>query len=725
MSNTIHDVNSRIIVNVKKGCTPSSSIDDTNNCDPSTKQVGPSQDLLINKSAYLYTTFNNIQPNISGNNNTITHHPNSDVNIFIKKWSELPPINGYNNKSLATMPQQQRSESINLDDLMAQNILPPNKLIKEPPKIFKSPVEEISSSLPKLVTNSAGVNVSPQVNSYNNVSMKRELYDILNSIATNSNNNSHTHVSLYGPHAIWNIPSNDPAFWIRYCDLVDRMNNGGDGIPANSLSNICLAERPQETQPLITKFTFKFKINKGDILGEVYNNNFLQWICHIYQTAIMEYFNVNILTKLELNVVILESTDCDYYYNIENGQHLAILNIRLQFPYACIDVGIQNRLIRSRIIQLLRNNNVLNKMQHQPIDEWEQIISINVANEPVVMYGSNELQGQYKLELTHIWSHITREMLDREIEPEEITLEDAFIPQNHSHIQQSLISPNIFENDNNLEHWLPIFLSLGYWSSILQPKREINDGDRFTLQLKSMNTPQEHIPEPISEPIINSAILRHRDKGISLLDIAMSGYHSDIVNAMLFCCFKEPEIIDIIDCYSIIYDTDTSEIYLWNFTDLLWKRHDHSTQGSHPKIRCFDDIISKYTDMRKILSKQIKDSNDETLKSNNEISIKRITTLIGKLKTRQFRDSIWKELLEIVELKFSVYRDKINPYLPLNDGTLFNIFTHESRLRTPKDHFTFTINGHIANIVTSIKPLENSSEAHKFSWNFFLRPYES
>lgn len=65
--------------------------------------------------------------------------------------------------------------------------------------------------------------------------------------------------------------------------------------------------------------------------------------------------------------------------------------LRIQFPYSRVDTGLQNRLIRPRVIQLLRSNNVAERMQTRLIGDWEQIISSSVINEPIVMFGNSEL----------------------------------------------------------------------------------------------------------------------------------------------------------------------------------------------------------------------------------------------------------------------------------------------------------------------------------------------
>jgi len=187
--------------------------------------------------------------------------------------------------------------------------------------------------------------------------------------------------------------------WSEYCNLVSEIPD----------SNICLAERSQEVMPLLIKFTFRY--NFIDENQRFYDNKFLQWICYYCQQVLNENYDINDF-QLESTVAILESITHWVENNEETGERSILNEIRLQFPYAKIHDTEQYRIIRPRLIQLLRNNNVISKMTTQPLNEWEQIISSTLVNKPVVMYGSSESMSKPKLRLTHIWSQITQEILN-------------------------------------------------------------------------------------------------------------------------------------------------------------------------------------------------------------------------------------------------------------------------------------------------------------------------
>lgn len=600
--------------------------------------------------------------------------------------------------------------------------------------------------------------------------MEPELRDILRAVATDPIGDSHTHVSLYGPHARWTVrPHNQTEFWTRYCDLVDRKTNGTTDIVSEPFANICLAERPQEVMPQIAKFTFRFHADTtDDDTWEPYDDEFLQWLCHTYQSVLAEYFVITTDTRMELVASVLESTTHWYEEDRETGQRFMIMEVRLQFPYGRIDAGMQNRLVRPRVIQLLRNSNVMAKMQRQPIGDWEQIISAGIVNDPVVMYGSTSIQGQPKLTLTHIWPYISREMLEGGLQPEELSLEDSFVPQNHVHVQQQTVSADIFEDDeHDLDYWLPMFLSLGYWPTVLLPKQEVKDGGRFTTQLRLLNAQPEQqrvfgVGNNRHQEFADESDMELAERMIPLisqqrflreafwLDIGKAMYVADEGgdNGLLsWTRHTERSLVSLIPwnrqvdrvstdinnipdflrngivvvdrtegvtqenlsaaiteaCRNLYYTFANSSITVktlawyaredspdryanWHrdwcmssmeqalsclHTDVAialnrvywldfvycpigkgkWFRFKNHrwhevNQGIELRRAISSDFMKRFEAARMVLSRQIHDSTDEAFKGNGEITMKKITTLIGKLKTVAFKSSIMTEACE-------------------------------------------------------------------------------
>lgn len=236
---------------------------------------------------------------------------------------------------------------------------------------------------------------------------------------------------------------------------------------------------------------------------------------------------------------------------------------------------------------------------------------------------------------------------------------------------------------------------------------------------KSSMTARENT---ITDPLI----MRHDEMSQKFLDDAITGGQLDMAKAILFCLFKPPELMDTNNRYTIIYDPDDHKTYHWNNKTLLWQEPDKSKQENDLSIISFDNIIWRYNRMCDILVNQIKESDNvlmvETanVNANANAKIRDIRKLLEKLQFRSNRVSIWKDVLDRAVLSFSTCRDKVSAELPLNDGTLFNIFTHEIRRRNIMDLYTFTLEAHIVNDIKSIKPDDNSSTAHKVVWKFFF-----
>lgn len=132
-------------------------------------------------------------------------------------------------------------------------------------------------------------------------------------------------------------------------------------------------------------------------------------------------------------------------------------------------------------------------------------------------------------------------------------------------------------------------------------------------------------------------------------------------------------------------------------------------------------MLKSLQQYRSELGKKIHDSVDEAFKGNAEITMKKITTLIGRCKTEAFKSSVWVSLLEMIGVDIHRTSNMISPIIPMSDGYNFNIFTHEKVLRTIDDRYTYCINGKFDDSITSIIPDDNSSEHQKTVYNFFWK----
>ena len=289
--------------------------------------------------------------------------------------------------------------------------------------------------------------------------MDAELLDLIRGSRADENTN-YTHVSYYGPAGKWYIKSNELAgFWDRYCQLASKnVDNGKCNL------QLSLAEKPQDIMPVLVRCCLKFD---NDLNFKRYDPTFIMGIVYCYQEAILELFQVSD-NCTELLCCVLEPEK----YQVEGN--MMICQFALQFPYCRIETGIQMKLLRPRVLQLLRSENIFNKLPQTPLNDWENIIEVNTANEPWPLYRSVIHPDDPDLLLTHIYGKIDKENLDDDDdESVELELEDAFDPLHHAAVHQGLIPATLFANNKDRMYWLPLFLSVGYYPLTLLPKAHV------------------------------------------------------------------------------------------------------------------------------------------------------------------------------------------------------------------------------------------------------------
>lgn len=562
--------------------------------------------------------------------------------------------------------------------------------------------------------------------------MDSGLRDLLQSVNySDSNSEGFTHVSIYGPHARWTIKNasrND--FWLGYCKLVY------DNITLNKepLANYCLAERAQESAPVICKINLKYQIDKDDDgKWEPYDDDFLHWLCHAYQTVIREFFKVDNDDDVQNLAVVMESSEHYVEVDKETNTHYMKMEIRIQFSYARVDCGLQGRLIRPRVIQFLRNNNVMAKMQRQPIGDWEEIISKNMINEPILMYGSAETPNFPKLTVTHMWPFISRECLDTGEPVLDIDAKDVFNISYHAHAQQKSIDEKVFSSIEDINFLLPFFMSMNYYAAELVLRSQVKDDGRFISQTRDINASRstkafgsnnnfnnDETDIDLADKFISMFSYKRFTNETNWLDIGKALYNADDGGDNgLFSWIRNSQKVldnnqldfpymksdgDLKQTCSNLYHTfannpvtiktlawyakeDNPNSYaVWHsewckpameqalsclHTDVAmclyrvyWLEYVYCPVGKGKwfkfkghrwyemnqsidlKKMISSGFLKKFEFLRVNVSREIHESNDEATKSQNEILLKKITNLIGKLKTVAFKSSIMTEVSE-------------------------------------------------------------------------------
>lgn len=277
-----------------------------------------------------------------------------------------------------------------------------------------------------------------------------------------------THVSMYGPKKEWSIKDNAyTSFWIDYCKLVSETKS----------ENLCLAEYPKTHMPVMMDLTLKFHPLEKNV--NTYDYDFLVAVVYCLQQSILEVFEIS-ETQSELICCVLE---CDDY--MENN--MVVSKFRLQFPYCKTLASIQMRRLRPTFIKMLRTENVISRLSHQPINNWENIVDPLTPEQPCIMYGSSVLENVPKYVLEHIFHKIEYENID-DGNAKVLELEDVFIFTNHETVLNGIVQSNIFNEYQDYDFWLPMFLSVSYYNMIVKPIKNDSKVDASIKEISSSSS---------------------------------------------------------------------------------------------------------------------------------------------------------------------------------------------------------------------------------------------
>ena len=266
------------------------------------------------------------------------------------------------------------------------------------------------------------------------------------------NSQEFTHITTYGPVSKWSIPdSNYESFWRSYCNLIQEKDSSG----------FCLAELPKKHMPVIAEFTLKFHPLEGDV--ETYGYDFLLSVVYCFQQAMLRTLQISD-SAVELICCVL---DADEYME----DNLIVSRFKLHFPYCKTLTTVQTRVLRPLVLQILRTENVISRLSHQPVNDWENIIDPLTVEKPCLMYGSSVIPSVPKLKLEYIFHRIEQENIDI-TQAQILEIEQVFFTENHEHVQNGIVSANMFAGeDQDRELWLPMFLSLSYWKGVTIAKQ--------------------------------------------------------------------------------------------------------------------------------------------------------------------------------------------------------------------------------------------------------------
>lgn len=289
--------------------------------------------------------------------------------------------------------------------------------------------------------------------------MDASLLELLrNSRSDQSEEGTYTHVSFFGPASKWHVKNHDLAhFWKTYCQLIYDKPEGIYG----------LAEKSLDVMPVLARGSLQF--TEVDALFTAYEEDFLLALVYCFQQVLLEYLDITSAGQLLCCVLEWE----EGRISTQDGVSIFTTTFALQFPYCRTERPFQIRTLRPRIIQLLRQHKVMDRLKEHPVNQqWDLILDPLVPDTPWPLYGSTRTPTEPKLTLTHLYPQIKLDEdgeIPTRLDPDlELNLKDVFFINNHGHVQDGLVKPSLFAQNDEVNYylWLPMFLSLHYWRPI-------------------------------------------------------------------------------------------------------------------------------------------------------------------------------------------------------------------------------------------------------------------
>lgn len=201
---------------------------------------------------------------------------------------------------------------------------------------------------------------------------------------------------------------------------------------------------------------------------------------------------------------------------------------------------------------------------------------------------------------------------------------------------------------------------------IVSPKIKETEKAAAKEQLAEVFAPIQPLKLLVTTPeaIAVQRTIRHRDLSMAKMEQALSGYHQDMADAMLFV-----EWSPYIDYCGIMKDHAAPFYYEYDYEENIWK----TVMREKLEREGFSDYIQRLENSRLALGEAIHNSDNEAFKGNAEITMKKITTLIGKLKTTSFINAVWKRI-DVGITQNILYKPYHRDLATLEDLNKYNVF---------------------------------------------------
>lgn len=492
-----------------------------------------------------------------------------------------------------------------------------------------------------------------------------------------SDTKSYNYISFFSPKTNIQLPSSEYAnFWQNYCDLVEKGSEG-----------LYLGEKNQEYMPII-------------IHGEIHYPSDMNHFMFEDQFIVPFIFCVQKAVEDNLQISDKDLATCFIYSDQDNcirRENYLVFPFRIQMPKCRTEPNIQKNNIIPDIINYLRKNNVLGRLNQQPINDWNSILQINSSSEPCELYGSRKTFNDNKSAITSI--RYFNRMSNMDDISSETDLQSIFNKCSHSFANLGLIKKEDID-EYDTDYWLPLFLSLDYSKDVCVPKEKVNVNtakrkygktkderiQRFLDMIPSKEYHNRALWLDVGKALFNEyngteiglekwkSVAKHtseithlynsfhvknyltektlawyahqhspedynnwnREWRARAFDLATSHSHTDVADAFYRMYWLHFVCVD-------------AKRYEWYYYDgHRWKQMDHDVAISK---KISGDFKNEMERIRRNYSAQIHELNDEDddakeSKSKAESKIERMNSLIAKLKDQGFKSRLKKELVE-------------------------------------------------------------------------------
>ena len=513
-----------------------------------------------------------------------------------------------------------------------------------------------------------------------------------------------SYCSLYGIKSKFTITANKFGdFFTTYCELAkeDERLDEGDGFAPKKL---CIAELTEgrTTLPIIGDFHLKFHVEEGEEDRAYYGEDFPLRVIKCYQKAMKDLLNLS-PSLYEYICCVLEG------HSYRRGDMVHIHTV-FQFPFCQLDTKYMKSVFKPYVEKLLRQNRIIEAFDTQPVGDWKDIIM--EIKDCVPLYRSSTNENLPHLSLTHIYGLVEDKHIEESYCPD-CELKSVFKPGNHSFIYNGRVpmesiplEPEEDEDEDDFKKlWLPLFLSIHFWSGQTIPKDANKSNEKSRLSVYEIDEAESENPIRMAHALIPLLNIDRAEKDYSWLDVGRCLYNitkgsEEGLNMWInfssktqklgrdknMCTFKYQELggtnlsVKTLAWYAK-HDNDTGyndwhiawcqkafnealnalhtdvakAIYRYFWLEYVFSaetccwyqyRGNHFYRVGREPICLRKEILEKfipvYERMRAEVATTILNTQDDMTKKNLESKIKDINMLISKLKNENYRTTILK-----------------------------------------------------------------------------------